>query len=1023
MQFRILGPLQVLAAGRPIDPGAPKQRALLAFLLIHANQVVSADRILEEVWAGDPPPGGAKTLQVHVSKLRKALAQGGASGPGPLRTKGAGYVLDLEPDDLDASLFEHLWRRARSDLEVNPGRAAADLRRALGLWRGPALADFTYEAFAQGEIRRLEDLHLTALEDSIDADLALGREAEALPRLEALCEEHPLRERLRGQLMVALFRLGRQAEALRACTDLRRLLGEELGIELSPQLRDLEDRILLHDTGLLHIPRPEVTSHQLPARLTTFVGRWREQAALADMLVEHRLVTITGVGGVGKTSLAVETARDAPVDHPDGTWLVSLSALGDPGLVAPHVAGALGLNLPGDADPTTALTSYLGDRRALLILDNCEHLVEAVARLADGLLRGCRELRILATSRVPLRVDGESVFSLPPLAVPAHQADSREVGESPAVRLLLDRAALRQPGFALDADNAAPIAMICRRAAGIPLAIELAAARLPSLSVEELARGMEEQLELLTVGSRAADPRQQTLNATLEWSYRLLAEPEQAALRRATVFPGSFNLPAAEAVIGQGPADRSRVADLLSRLVEASLLQVEVANGSTRYRMLEPVRQYGARRLAEAKEDRETRRRHAEHFAERAAPLADYERTGRWTDLLRVGGSIADDCRAAMAWGVAEGAADIALRVAISLTEYWAVVTATREGFAALRSVLQAASREPSPQRQRALYYCTLFAFGINEPADEWLEELRESASALGTPEAQSQAAGAVGYLAFARGDLEEAVRLLSDAYQTAKHSGWSPIRDGVNLAECLIRVGRLDEADRVLDDLHDWVSRFEKEKHSEHFITITRGMVWASRGDGAKAEQMLEEGIREFGREGALAGQTESMMYLAWIALDLGKERRARMLAERTLATARRHSRIFHEATSLWLLARLALHRGELAEARARLEECTGVARRRHERIALAFALFAWADLAHAEGDPGRSARLFGAAQRALAEIPHMMVPSTAARYEQIKRELRETLGDAVFEGLQAKGATLSVDQAVELATAVAAE
>ncbi|HSQ38478.1 MAG TPA: BTAD domain-containing putative transcriptional regulator, partial [Acidimicrobiia bacterium] len=667
MQFRILGPLQVLAAGHPIDPGAPKQRALLAFLLIHANQVVSTDRILEEVWAGDPPPGGAKTLQVHISKLRKALASGGPPEPGPLRTDGAGYVLEVAPDDLDAALFERLWRRARSDLEANPGHAAADLRRALGLWRGPALADFTYEAFAQAEIRRLEELRLTALEDAIEADLALGREAEALPRLETLCDEHPLRERLRGQLMVALFRLGRQTEALRACSDLRRLLGEELGIELSPQLRDLEDRILLHDAGLLHAPRPEVTAHELPRRLTSFVGRWREQAALQAMLLEHRLVTVTGIGGVGKTSLAVEAARDALVDHPDGTWLVRLAALSDPGLLPAQVAGALGLNPPGDADPTGALAAYLGDRRALLILDNCEHLLEGAAPLAEALLRRCSELRILATSRAPLRIDGEAVFSLPPLAVPADHADRREAADSPAVQLLVQRAALRQPGFDLDEGNAGPLAIICRRVAGLPLAIELAAARLPSLPVEELARGMDEQLELLTVGSRTADPRQQTLDATLDWSYRLLTDAEQAALRRAAVFRSGFDLAAAEAVMSDEPAYRSRVADLLSRLVEASLLTVEVGGGTTTYRMLEPVRQYGTRRLHDAGEEGQIRRQHAEYFAERAAPLADYEETGRWIDLLRVGGSITDDCRAAIAWGATAGAGETALRLAASL--------------------------------------------------------------------------------------------------------------------------------------------------------------------------------------------------------------------------------------------------------------------------------------------------------------------------------------------------------------------
>ena len=257
MQFRILGPLQVLAGGRPIEPGAPKQRALLAFLLINANQVVQADRILEELWPEEPPAGGLKTLQVHVSKLRKALTAGGTRGGSPLRTEGSGYVLDIESEDLDAVRFEQLWRRSRADLGTNPLRAATELRRALGLWRGPPLADFTYEPFAQPEIRRLDELRLVALEDAIDAELALGRQAEVLDRLRNLIEEYPLRERLRGQLMVALYRLGRQSEALRAFSDLRRLLGEELGIEPSPELCDLEDRILLHDAGLLLQVVPE----------------------------------------------------------------------------------------------------------------------------------------------------------------------------------------------------------------------------------------------------------------------------------------------------------------------------------------------------------------------------------------------------------------------------------------------------------------------------------------------------------------------------------------------------------------------------------------------------------------------------------------------------------------------------------------------------------------------------------------------------------------------------------------------
>jgi predicted ATPase/DNA-binding SARP family transcriptional activator len=1019
MQFRILGPLQVLAEGRPIEAGAPKQRALLAFLLIHANRVVSADRILEEVWAGDPPPGDRKTLQVHISKLRKALAAGADSGTAPLRTEGAGYLLEVGPDDLDATRFERLWRRARADLEVNPGHAAAELRRALGLWRGPALADFAYETFAQSEIRRLEDLRLGALEDAMDAALALGREAEILPHLEALCDEHPLRERLRGQLMVALFRLGRQAEALRACSNLRRLLTEELGIELSPQLHDLEDRILLHDAGLLHAPRPSATAHELPLRLTTFVGRWKEQAALQDMLAEHRLVTVTGVGGVGKTSLAIEAAREARVDHPDGTWLVALAALTDPGLVAAQVTGGLGLSPLGGTDAAGALTAYLVDRRALLVLDNCEHLAEAVARLADRLLRRCPELRILATSRLPLRLEGEAVFSLPPLPVPADEADPGQVAASPAVQLLVQRAALRQPGFALDETNAGPLSTICRRAAGIPLAIELAAARLPSLSVEELAQGMDEQLELLTVGSQTADPRQHTLDAALGWSYRLLAENEQRALRRASVFHGGFDLAAAEAVISDEPTTRGRVADLLSRLVEASLLNVRVEDGAATYSLLEPVRQYGVRRLQEAGEAQQTHRRHAEHFAARVASLPGFEESGRWTELMRVGKLIIDDCRAAIAWGVAGGAGETSLRLAASLTPYWRSVTALREGFGALSAALRVTPREPTPQRLRALFDCASFAVGANESADEWLDELQEWATALGTRAAYAQAVGARGLVAFVRGNLEEAVPLLWEAYRSAAVAGPPAVLLGVDLAECLTRVGRLDEADELLDELHRLVSQSRAEAHDDLFITITRGMVAFARGDLARAEPMLEEGVREFGRQASLNGQMESMLYLAWIALDLGKDRRARMLADRCLATARRQARSLHEATSLWILARLALHRGELAEARARLQECTDVARRRRESFVLAMALFVWADLTHAAGNPERSARLFGAAGGALAAIPHIMPPTIGIRYDRIMDELRQSLGEGILNSLLSEGERLTPDEAVTLATA----
>ena len=411
----------------------------------------------------------------------------------------------------------------------------------MGLWRGSPLADFTYEPFAQAEIRRLDELRLVATEDAMDADLSLGRQAEILDLLQRLTDDHPLRERPRGQLMVALYRLGRQSDALRTFADLRRLLGEELGIEPSPELCDLEDRILLHDTALLSPPAQVVSSDQLPARLTSFIGRWKQQTRVRALLADHRLVTITGVGGVGKSSLAVEVARDAGAEHPEGIWLVPLASLNDPELIGAEVAETLGLSRNVDVGVVEVLTGYLSDRRGLLVLDNCEHLIDAVAGLADTLLRRCPELRILVTSRRELDIDGEAIFLLQPLAVPDAEAGVAAVSGSPAVQLLVERAQRKQPGFTLGAANTEALAEICRRVAGIPLALELAAARLQSMSPGEMARRMDDQFELLTTGNRAADPRQRTLEATMDWSCRLLSEDERAVFRRTASFRGGFS--------------------------------------------------------------------------------------------------------------------------------------------------------------------------------------------------------------------------------------------------------------------------------------------------------------------------------------------------------------------------------------------------------------------------------------------------------------------------------------------------
>jgi predicted ATPase/DNA-binding SARP family transcriptional activator len=1012
MQFRILGPLQVVDSGRPVNPGAPKQRALLALLLIHANEVLSPDRILDELWPEGPPRGGTQTLQVHVAKLRKALGGGTA---GPLRTTDAGYVVEVAPDDLDSLRFERIWRGAMRDIDTNPARASAELRRALGLWRGPALVDFRYDDFAAAETHRLELLRLSATEDLFAADLALGRHTEILDRIEEAADENPLRERFQEQRMIALYRLGRQADALRAYADLRRLLGEELGIEPPPRLQDLETRILLHDTSLLATPRPEPASAALPTRLTSFIGRWKDQAGVDAMLREHRLVTINGVGGVGKTSLAVELARDSTVNYPDGTWMVRLASLSDSTLVGSEVAAALGLEADRSRDVAAQLVGHLADRRGLLVLDNCEHLVDAVAGLVEALLQHCAELRVLATSRSPLGVDGEAVFSLAPLAIPPSDAKPSELANAPAVRLLIERAALRRPGFAIGDDNASALGTICRRLAGIPLAIELAAARLATIPLDDFVEHLDDQFSVLTAGTQTAEPRQRTLEATMEWSYRLLRPEEQRVMARIAVFRDAFSLEAAQAVAADEAIPEARVADSLGRLGDASLLTVAPDGKPAPYEMLEPVRQYGLRALATSGEQEAVRLRHARHFAERAAELVVHHETERWTRVIETGAAIIGDCRAALTWALESGRTSLALDLASSLSSYWDLAGATQEGLATLKRALTMASRQPTKERFVALENCVVFAIGSGEAADPWLDELDEWANQASASEVVSRATRSHGLLAYAHGDLRAALELLDSAYEQSVRDG-EQVRQGPLHAEILIRLGRLDEADRLIDDLDRRESALEE--YSNHGIVTARAMAAFCRGDLAAAETEMERAVKGFGQQGSLVGQREAMMYLAWVTLDLGQERRTRLLLESSLALSRSYAGVMYEGTNLWLLARFALQRGEIAAAREHLAAATDVACRRRETVSLMFDLFVWADLAHAEGASLRSARLFGAAERAREDLHHIMPPTIGKRYESIQADLRRLLGDERYLVAVTEGAELTLNDAVTLAT-----
>ncbi len=734
--FRVLGPVEIRRDDRLLPGQTARHRATLAALLVDVGRTVPGDVLADRVWSGQPPASASGTLQALISRLRRELEPDTAPGGWTLLlTRDPGYVLAADPEDVDAVRFVRLLRSARELAgRGDDAGARAAVGEGLALWRGPAYADVS-AAFAVEESERLEQLRLDARELAAELDLRLGRHAEIVDDLQELVRAKPLREGLRASLMLALYRSGRQAEALTAYAEGRALLADELGVDPGRALQDLHGRILRQDPALAapvraatpppppspaaadeapaSVAAPAATAAPatlpiapLPVPLTAFVGRAEELAVLAPALAGRRLVTLVGPGGSGKTRLALEAARRRPAGAPPAA-LAELAGVEDPELVAAEVATVLGVSLTA-GDPVGAVATAVQGRPLLLVLDNCEHVVEAAAALCAALLPRCPDLQVLATSREPLGVPGEAVVACGPMAAGAPGSDAEQ--------LFLDRARLAAPQLATPSEEELrQVRELCAALDGLPLAVELAAACLTTLPLAEVTARVDDRFTLLAGGWRTAAPHQRTLAATVQWSVDLLTPAELAVFRAVSVLPGTFG-PDAVAAVAAPEVDGATL-PLLRVLVAKSLVELDHASG--RYRMLETLRQYAEQGLA-PEEDRRFRDRHLAFVLALAEELEPTLRRAEWTASARRLDAEQPGLRAALTHALGSGQGEAAVRIGSAVAWWWYRRGHVQEGRRWLAAALDATPDAPPAVRSGALLGDALLAYLSGDVASIW---------------------------------------------------------------------------------------------------------------------------------------------------------------------------------------------------------------------------------------------------------------------------------------------------------------
>ena len=921
MDFALLGPLRVTHLGEPVRLGGVKQRGVLAALLIDPGRRVSRDGLIDMVWGDEPPAGGANTLQVHISQLRKALAPGGVE----IVSSPAGYAIELAGSGVDVQEFERLASAGRAALAADDHAAARrSLVGALELWRGTPLAELADLPFAAAEAARLERERLAVVEDRLRAELGMGRHREVLGELEDMVAEHPLREPLRGLLMTALYRCGRQAEALDVYRAGREQLVEAQGVEPGSELRELHHAILNQSPSLMPAAKgSRRRTSALPIPLTPLIGRAddldRLLARLADPQV--RLLVLTGPGGVGKTRLALELASRVEVGFADGVGLVDVSGVRDPELVP----AAIGARLDVEARPGQSAEGVLADalrgRSMLVMIDNFEHLLPAAAGLAQ-VLEESPGVKMLVTSRARLGLAAEHDHPVEPLSLPPGDVSSRdELRLYSSAEVFLGRALAVEPGLTVGDGDAATVASVCRRLDGLPLALELAAASLRMMTMEELDARLESGLDHGSTGAGDRPPRQRTMRAAIDWSYGLLASEPARLLVRLSVFEGGFTRAAAAQVGGLGDADAG-----LSALLDMQLVKRADRLGGSRFHLLETIHQYARELFDDDPERAEVIERHARWAIEFAESLQLAERGStfrrRGEELLDEMGNLQAAYRALAERGRSVDQLRLAVAVA-PLAPRWDVNLLRRWLDDAL---VGAGDDAPDLLRGRALTFLASAALhrddldagvdafsraltlgvavgdaltvawsnlglafvaqlrGDEQAATPLLERSMAAARDLSNAQ-RAQLYRNASLVLIGQGQLELAWEVTTEALRLATESG-----DDETRAYALSRMGAIEMRRRRWDSAEDLIRRCDRISNELGLRTLTaesyvdHAMIALVRGDVATAELLLRDGLGRMYREGDRLVCTNALLALGWCADARGDRRRALRLSAAAL-------------------------------------------------------------------------------------------------------------------------------------------